>query len=349
MTDAAHVVSEGWNLTGRIAPLGSGHINDTFVVGVGQNRWVLQRINAFVFAQPQVMMANVERVVQHVNRLDPGFVPALVSTVSGGWFHVDASGACWRLAQYVSDSRTLQRLENTDQARVAGQAFAHYQNLLADLPAPPLAEVIPGFLRLGGYLAQLDEALTQWPHDRPDRKDAAAGEPDHRQSARGEVVRWRAFIDERRWLATELQQASDYIHGDCKVNNLLFRRDADVVRSVVDLDTTMRGHWAWDFGDLVRSGADAGGSFSVELFTALARGFAGTLHRAVTRDELVLAPRYIALMLGVRFLADHLQGDRYFKIARHGDNLQRAQEQLMLLQQMEANEAAMLRCVRELP
>ena len=42
------------------------------------------------------------------------------------------------------------------------------------------------------------------------------------------------------------------------------------------------------------------------------------------------APAYMSLMLGVRFLVDHLSDDVYFKVSAHGDNLRRARGQLSL-------------------
>ncbi len=41
-------------------------------------------------------------------------------------------------------------------------------------------------------------------------------------------------------------------------------------------------------------------------------------------------------MLGVRFLTDHLQGDVYFKVQVHGENLARAQQQFDLFEQFVA-------------
>ena len=58
--------------------------------------------------------------------------------------------------------------------------------------------------------------------------------------------------------------------------------------------------------------------------------------------DLVIAPRYVCFMLGVRFLTDHLRGDRYFKVSTPGENLERAERQFRLLQNMEAAEPDML-------
>ena len=238
MTDIAAIMQDGWNMVGEISALGAGHINDTYLVVNGRDRWVLQRINSEVFLDPVGLMDNVGRVVTHVLNRAPGFVPELVLTSAGESVHVDASGSYWRVSRFLADTYSVQNLENTDQARAAGRAFARYQHLLADLPGPVLNDPIPGFLRLDRYLAEFDAAAPQG-------------------------VDRGSFIAERASLQAVLQETDDYIHGDCKVNNLLFVDGGNDVGGVVDLDTTMRGHWAWDFGDLVRSGAALADGFSL--------------------------------------------------------------------------------------
>ena len=49
----------------------------------------------------------------------------------------------------------------------------------------------------------------------------------------------------------------------------------------------------------------------------------------------------MTLELCARFLADYLDGDRYFKIKKPGHNLIRARNQIELLRQMEAATPAM--------
>jgi hypothetical protein len=108
---------------------------------------------------------------------------------------------------------------------------------------------------------------------------------------------------------------------------------------VLDLDTVMPGHWAWDFGDLTRSlltgsgPVDEGGPTA--LFQAAAHGFLEARRIRPPGDDLLDAPVYVAFMLGVRFLTDHLEGDRYFKVAAAGDNLARAVRQFDLVRDTE--------------
>ncbi|MEQ8857131.1 MAG: aminoglycoside phosphotransferase family protein [Pseudomonadales bacterium] len=303
----------------RLEPLGEGHINDTWLVRMPGQRLVLQRINGAVFPDPLGIARKVAAVTAHL-RGRVALAPLLTSRAGVPWH--EASDGVWRMTRFVP-GRTLQTLASDAQAEAAGCAFGRFQRALAGLSADLLAEPIPGFLRLDHYLAELDAALARAP---------AGG------SAIGEAV---ALIERRRHLAGTFADADRPIHGDCKVNNLLFQRHRDRVVGVLDLDTVMVGHWAWDFGDLVRSAA-TGARFSVARFAALARGFVGAARVPADVQTLIEAPRYLALMLSVRFLTDHLCGDRYFKVAERGENLARAWTQLDVLRDMEGREAQMV-------
>ncbi|MEZ5560652.1 MAG: aminoglycoside phosphotransferase family protein [Pseudomonadales bacterium] len=311
-----------------IEPLGAGHINDTYLVRAVDGRYVLQRINAQVFPDPCAVMEKVVTVLEHLARVAPGSTPQLIATRSGAPYTQDESGAVWRLWRYLEGSRTLQRLDNVGQAQAAGFAFGAFEHALRALQAP-ISDPIPGFMQAATYLDALDGLL------------ASNGvTPDDGTLA------LLAQLEPRRELAALFGARDRLVHGDCKVNNLLFDAGSDRVLCVLDLDTVMRGHWAWDFGDLARSGAADGSAFACERFAALARGFRAGAGIDADADDLVLAPRYVAAMLAVRFVTDHLAGDRYFRVSRRGENLLRAREQLDLLLAMERAEGAMRRALR---
>ena len=116
------------------------------------------------------------------------------------------------------------------------------------------------------------------------------------------------------------------IHGDTKLDNFLFCARTGRAKSLVDLDTIMPHTWLADWGDMVRSLVNLAGEkerdqskvgVDFEIYRALARGFLSTARR-VTDAEVALMPeavQIIALELGVRFLADYLRGDTYFKLS----------------------------------
>jgi aminoglycoside phosphotransferase (APT) family kinase protein len=135
-------------------------------------------------------------------------------------------------------------------------------------------------------------------------------------------------------------------HNDAKLANVLFDERSGEPLCVVDLDTVMPGSALYDFGDLVRSVTSptledeedlSRVCVRVPLFEALARGYfeaAGAVLTPGERDLLVFAGRLITLEQAVRFLTDHLEGDRYYRIARSGHNLIRARGQLRLYESL---------------
>ena len=320
--DATRTALEGgWSITdAKLAPLGDGHIHDTVLVTRESGaRLVLQRINEQVFVQPELVMGNLDRIRRLAEDCAPGLIPTLIPSPTGAAGWVDPAGHWWRLWQFVENSRSLSSTRDPVLARSAGFAFGRFQRMLESLGEPQLEPTIAGFLELSGYLDDFDVVV---------REVEISSEV-------AELTGGGAFIDQHRPLAERFPRGSTCIHGDCKINNLLFEVSGPDVVCVLDLDTVMQGHWAWDFGDLSRS-LIMGGGAAADLFAAVVAGFAVGSRRDLTIADLVEAPVYMAFTLGLRFLTDHLRGDRYFKIRRRGENLDRAREQFSLVQRLQS-------------
>ena len=300
-----------------------GRINDTWMVAESH---VLQRLNHVVFTRPEAVMRNLSRVLAH----DDTLLVAPVPTRAGAPFVIDTSGDLWRLfpRRQARDFESLPR----SLFAAAAVAYGGFLARFADFPHR-LEPVIDGFHDLERYLAALDEA--------PSGADA------ERQVV--DVLR-RTFLPPRRHRV---------IHGDCKINNLLFHPTHDGVVAIIDLDTVMVGDPAWDFGDLVRSAfagteeSESPPALSASALAALASGFVSGMGTLDGVARFSAAPAYMSFMLGVRFLVDHLSGDVYFKVSVHGDNLRRARGQLALARRfLDAGPtltAALDRALRELP
>ena len=297
-------IAQRWFQGAQVEPLGSGHIHDTYLVTAGGARFVLQRVSQSVFHDPELVMAQTRRVLECWSQQDKYVVAGLVANkegLDGCW----VDGEYYRMWHYVEQTKVVDPFENVQQARAAGAAFGAFQARLAHLPEPRLAPTIAGFLQLNHYLKNYDEV--------------AAEAPRHLQ----------AVVDRHRDLYADLLMVNTTIHGDCKINNLLFDQQGESVVAIIDFDTAMFGHWAWDCGDLVRSVCFSAKRTSPEFFTACLQGFAP--HQPLTNAaEAVAAPCYVTLMLGIRFLTDHLSGDTYFRVSQPGENLHRAQEQFDL-------------------
>lgn len=342
-------------VTGRCAAaesLGGGHINDSYVLTLagehGRERCLLQRINAAVFPEPLRVMENIARVTTHLaDRLRQQGVGDLGRRVSmplpsrdGPPYVVDEAGGVWRLYRFIEGTRVHRLVQTAAQAAEAGRAFGEFQRLLAEWPGPRLHETIPGF------------------HDTPRRYEAleraVAADPCGRSASAAPEI---AFARARRSVAPVLRDLHErgeiperVVHNDAKITNVLFDAATDRALCVVDLDTVMPGLSLYDFGDMVRSmtcpaAEDERDLSKVEvqksLFAALAQAYCGAtgpLLTPIERQHLVTAGQLITLEQGVRFLTDHLNGDRYYKTRRPGQNLDRCRTQFKLVESIERQE-----------
>lgn len=296
-----HLIAR-WGLSGPISRIESGRINDTYQV---DQKFVIQRINARVFRDPVVVIRNYRAVHDCVFDL----IAPLVPTIDEKDFVVDFDGHLWRTFVYF-EARTFRELPDA-LCRAAGEAFGLFLDRLENCKNP-IQSAILGFHQLNGYLDQLRHA----------------GTPTGLET---DMELLESLLENR----VEFDARRQVIHGDCKVSNLLFHPTEPRVLRIVDLDTVMFGHPALDFGDLVRSlttGVDVVSLDSARVrrrIEELCKGF--FKHVRLKSDAAVCqyagAPAHMALMLGVRYLADHLLGDQYFKVNAPGENLARARRQ----------------------
>ena len=157
-----------------------------------------------------------------------------------------------------------------------------------------------------------------------------------------------AFAKQREVFAEKIR-LKDFPSGwfiDTKLNNVLLHKDTGQGMCVVDLDTVMPGCVLHDFGDLVRTAACSSLEDETDLskvrflpsvFEAIAQGYleaAGDMLSDKEIEFLPLAPSVITYELGLRFLTDYLEGDRYFKTRWPGHNLDRTR-QFKLLSSLE--------------
>ncbi|MBQ9085350.1 MAG: mucin desulfatase, partial [Clostridia bacterium] len=127
----------------------------------------------------------------------------------------------------------------------------------------------------------------------------------------------------------------------------LFDRATGNPLCVVDLDTIMPGYSVNDFGDSIRFGATTAledeadltkVNFDINLYELYVKGFIEGAKGGLTEGELEMLPIGAMMMTfecGMRFLADYLSGDTYFRIHREGHNLDRARNQFKLVSDME--------------
>ena len=132
----ATLAAFGFSETSALSPLSGGHINDTFLVE-DQGKFVLQRINPFVFPHPEEIMENIAGVTAFLREkiLARGGNPdretlSIRPTLSGEALYWDQEGGPWRCMSYVEDTVSYEVAQNNEMLREAGRAFGEFQNLL---------------------------------------------------------------------------------------------------------------------------------------------------------------------------------------------------------------------------
>ena len=342
----------------EIKPLGNGLINDTYkVVTEGDAPdYVLQRINNAIFTDVDLLQSNIEAVTRHIRRKleDAGesdidrkvlrFIPlksegqrleALMTEKPKTYCL--AEGMYWRVSVFISDANTFETV-NPEYSGYAGEAFGNFEAMLSDIP-DTLGETIPDFHNMELRLRQLTEAVRADQAGRLRADDKTEGQELHRILS--EIDRYGVKMCRAEQLHREGKLPKRICHCDTKVNNMMFDAEGKVL-CVIDLDTVMPSYVFSDFGDFLRTAANPVAEdspeldkvdFDMDIFKAFTRGYIkGTKSflTPVEKENLPYAACLFPFMQAVRFFADYINGDTYYKIKYPEHNLVRTRNQMKL-------------------
>ncbi len=311
---------------------GNGHINDTFKVVLDTDEaYLLQRVNHNVFKDVAGMMGNIQKVTEHIAQKGKPTLHFL-RTKSGKYFFKTAAGNYWRMMRFEANTKSFETTQSHQIAEATGRAIADFQIDLSDLDPKDFIDVIPLFHDLKDRLKQLDEAVAD---NKAKRLDSVQDLVDYSRSLREELL---AFYEEK-------NIPIRITHNDTKLNNILFT-DADEPLCLVDLDTVMPGFVHYDFGDVVRTMCNTAEDdetdldkvqFNYELYKSYKKGYLGVARSFLTPKEeewLDISGKLMTYIMAIRFLADFLNGDVYYKINYPMHNYDRANCQFKLLKEM---------------
>jgi len=337
----------------------TGHINSTyrlrFALPCGAAReFILQRINNYVFKKPWEVIENVRLVTEHIRAamirqgIDPeNRVLRLVLAKGGGNMVEDGAGGYWRAYDYIRHAKTTDRVESPAQFRQIGAAFGQFQSMLSDFPIEKLHDTIPHFHDTRKRLGDFERSV------RLDAAGRAASVQQDIAFIRGRGEAMCRIVD----MIAAGEMPLRVTHNDTKINNVMLDADTGEALCVIDLDTVMPGSALYDFGDAIRYGASTAAedetdldrvSLDMDLFAAFSEGFVEGTAARLTPVELTNLPLGALVMTyenALRFLADYLDGDIYFKTDRADHNLERARCQCRLLTDMESKRDSMYEIV----
>lgn len=327
--------------------LTNGHINTTYKVYFvrrGEVKdYILQRINVYVFKNPEAVMENIVKVTEYIREKIKAtgvsakrYVLHYQPTENGKYYFVDEKDGFWRCARFIDDSVTFNITDNPTVIEEAGKAFGEFQMYLADFPVQDLNIVIPHFHNTVLRYETFENSVR--------RNDTGRAD-----GVKVEIQKYLSLKE----IATKMykmQRAGELplkvTHNDTKCNNVLFDKTTFSHLSVIDLDTVMPGLVGFDFGDAIRFTANTCDEdekdvsivkLDMDKFEAFTRGFLSAVGQTLSENEkntLALGAVTMTVECGMRFLTDYLDGDKYFKISREEQNLDRARCQLALAEDM---------------
>lgn len=324
------------------APLGHGHINTSYRVRTQHGPGcLLQRISTQAFHNIPALMQNIAQVTSFLARQDkdPRHALRLIPTLDGQPFYTSPDGQYYRMYLFIDDTLCLEEAQDPRDLYACAWAFGRFMRQLSSFPAATLHETIPHFHDTPARYAALKAAISA---------DCAGRAASCREEIAFALSREQDAPALTRLLACGMLPLR-VTHNDTKLSNVLLDRTTREPVCVVDLDTVMPGLAAYDFGDLVRTGAGTGAederdlsrvNWSMERYTLLLDGFLDACGDTLTEEEvrsLPLGGKLMTLECGVRFLTDYLCGDRYFHIRRPEQNLDRCRTQFHLVRCMEDN------------
>ena len=323
-----------------IESLGEGLIHRTYKVSFPGNEVpiVLQCINQTMFPQPENIINNYRIISQFLKfHADSLQIPEMILTITGKLFWIDEDGNFWRATAFIRNSFTPNALTNEREAQLVANSFAKFTLSLTGLEADKLDVIIPDFHNLSFRFQQFETAIEKATMQRLLKSTHVIAE-----------LRQRKFlVDFYQRIKANENFKIRVMHHDCKISNILFDKTTKEIICPVDLDTTMPGYYFSDVGDMIRSMACTEDENSTKwedinvekkYYNSIVNGYIETIAKAFSDEEqnhIHHSGVLLAFMQSMRFVTDFLNNDTYYKTNYPEQNLNRALNQLILLEKLE--------------
>lgn len=328
-----------------ISELNSGHINDTYLVKTdGDEQYVLQKINEFVFKDVPGLVRNKSLISNHIKSKFTNLSDAeihqknlsFVKVKNEELYYYKADLDFWNLMIFINDSKTFEIVTEKKIAYEAGKLSGNFLNFTSDFDASQLIEVIPNFHDMSFRFQQYNASLEKAKKERLTK-------------AENYILKIAALKEEMHILQNLKNSGkikTRVTHNDTKVSNSLFNQQNKGI-CMIDTDTVMPGIIQYDFGDAIRTICNTASEdekdlskveFNFVFYKEYLKGFLEETNNSITSLEikyLPLAAKTMIFIMALRFLTDYLNNDIYYKTTYVEHNLDRAKNQFKLIESLE--------------
>ncbi|MBQ7140205.1 MAG: aminoglycoside phosphotransferase family protein [Bacilli bacterium] len=351
MNEKIKNIVEKFNFEGNpvnIVENSQGNINSTYMITLDNNqKFLIQKINSYVFKEPYVVMRNIDLVTEHIkkklreNKDTTHKTLNIIKTKDNQnlftYINGDGEKEYYRAYEFIDNCISY---NNFDECKIskekaaynAGKCFGFFHKLLSDFPTSMLVDTIPDFhntpKRFNDLLMSIENNIT----NRAFRHSI-------------EIIDLISKIKECSiiWDSLGKNIPVRVTHNDTKLNNILMDKDTNEGVAVIDLDTVMKGSVLFDIGDGIRSACsnsfedelDPNKIFlNLEITKSYLNGYLEEMGPYLEKDEITyigLSIKTLTYELVLRFLTDYINGDIYFKIKYPEHNKDRFMNQYILL------------------
>lgn len=316
--------------------LTDGLIHKTFNVRANNRSAILQQVNTHVFKDIDAVTGNYQRIYEHLERGGKLRIPAMLKTVDGQFTWIDKESSCWRAFEFIFNTHTENLPASPEKIFSAAKCYGAFTAALDDFDTQNLKPTIPGFHDLENRYNHLQLSVSHASHERVNKSRVLLEKFEHRKH----------LVD----FYTGLKNNPDFrlraMHHDTKLSNILFNKTSGQAVCPIDLDTVMPGYFFSDVGDMIRSMVSAHDenapadsvTIDPDTYQAIISGYEAGIGDSFTLTEQQHIHRSGMIMLymqGIRFLADYLSNDVYYKISYPEQNFERALNQVTLLEKLE--------------
>src|SRR5687768_12266561 len=321
----------------KVESLTSGLINNTWKVSIGEDAYIVQRINHQVFKKPFEVAANIRMIDRFLKEHSPSYLfVSPVANLHGEDILHDDSRGYFRVFPYIKGSHTINAVTSPDQAFEAALQFGKFTRLLSGFDAGLLHITITDFHNLTLRYRQFETALANGDLERIKQSAALITE----------IRKYAGVVDAYEKIRKNTAVRQRVTHHDTKISNVLFD-DKGKGLCVIDLDTVMPGYFISDVGDMMRTYLSPANEeekdfdkieVREDFFKAIVNGYLSSMGDELTAEEqglFLYSGLFLIYMQAIRFLADYFNGDRYYGARYEDQNYVRAGNQLVLLKRLD--------------
>jgi len=333
----------------QVQSFGSGLINQTLKLSGKNDEYILQQINVGVFKSPYSIANNLIALQAYLKKTYPGYLFAgMLPSTSGEFLIASGPGKYYRLFSFVKGSKSLEFVNDENEAFEAAKQFGKFTGLLKDFDISRLEYTLIDFhnlkLRFEQFKAACKNALTE----RVDRADTEIKS----------VYKHLDILQTYNEFTASNSIPLRVIHHDTKISNVLFDEQQKGL-CVIDLDTVMPGYFLSDVGDMMRTYLSPTNEEETDLskiyireniFSAICGGYLSEMSNILTEEEkhyFVFSGELMIYMQAIRFLTDYLNNDVYYAPKYPEHNLNRAKNQFKLLNEYVLAKEKLKRLVKE--